>query len=254
MDDMTWWKVVRPDGFDWRTRKFDWVDAIGWDVTIVDDAGREPDHPDFDRRGFRPVLCTQGVLHASRDPLAPLILGAKFPSRWLEVEGDPVAHDATKAGFRRLHVVREVVGSDLDVLLGFRACEAMHPVHPFAVTAPTVTDEHVALLRTWASVWDSVWDSVRASVWASVRDSLGDSVRASVRDSVRDSLGDSLGAYTGSLFPGVTKWRFVDHEPGVYPFQSAADLWRQGLVPVRVGDRWRLLGGPTAEVLWEGKL
>ena len=71
-----------------------------------------------------------------------------------------------------------------------------------------------------ASVWASVWASVGASVWASV----GASVGASVRDSVV--------AYVGSLFPGAF--------PVPYPYQSGIDLWKMGLIPVRVGNEWRL--------------
>jgi hypothetical protein len=73
-----------------------------------------------------------------------------------------------------------------------------HIIHPFQITPPEITDEHIRLLREWASVRDSVGASVRASAWASVRDSVGDSVGASVRDSVRDSVWasvrDSVGA------------------------------------------------------------
>ena len=80
-------------------------------------------------------------------------------------------------------------------------------VHPFKITPPKkITQEHIGLLKEWASVRDSVGYSVRASVRdsvgysvrASVRDSVGDSVRASVgdsvEDSVRDSVWDSVGA------------------------------------------------------------
>ena len=113
-------------------------------------------------------------------------------------------------------------------------------VYPFSTIAPEITDEHIQLLKEWASVrasvrasvgasvgasvWDSVRASVGASVWASVRasvrasvgasvgasvwDSVWDSVGASVGDSVGDSVGasvgdsvwDSVGAYTGTFF------------------------------------------------------
>jgi len=113
----------------------------------------------------------------------------------------------------------------------------------------------------WASVWDSVgdsvfssvWDSVRASVRASVWDSVGDSVFSSVWDSVGASVRDSVGAYIGSLFPAITKWEYVNHTPGVYPFQSAVDLWRRGLVPSYLGGVWRLHSGAQAEIVWEEK-
>lgn len=121
----------------------------------------------------------------------------------------------------------------------------------------------------WASVWDSVWDSVGSRVcasvgsrvWDSVGDNVGSRVCASARsrvwgsvwDNVRDSVGDSVGAYIGSLFPTITKWEYVNHTPGVYPFQSAVDLWRRGLVPSYSGGVWRLHSGAQAEIVWEEK-
>jgi hypothetical protein len=78
-------------------------------------------------------------------------------------------------------------------------------VNPFDLPkVEKVTDEHICLLKQWASirasirasvmdaVWDSVWASVRASVWASVMDSVVASVRASVMDSVVASVRDSV--------------------------------------------------------------
>jgi len=62
-----------------------------------------------------------------------------------------------------------------------------------------------------------------------------------------------VGAYIGSLFPGISTWKYIQHEPGVYPFQPAADLWRMGLVPIYDGKIWRLLAGTKAEIVWEGK-
>jgi len=106
-----------------------------------------------------------------------------------------------------------------------------------------------------ASVRDSVWASVGDSVWASV----GASVKYSVRDSVRDSVWDSVwvsvwapvGAYIGSLFPGIKKWKYIEHKPGEYPFQAAVDLWKVGLVPLFDGKKWRIHGGEKAGVLYE---
>ena len=110
------------------------------------------------------------------------------------------------------------------------------------------------------SVWDSMWVSVLDSVWDSVRaarvqcegrvlNSVWDSMWGSVQGSVRGSVG----AYIGSLFPGISTWKYIQHEPGVYPFQPAADLWRMGLVPIYDGKIWRLLAGTKAEIVWEGK-
>ena len=245
----------------------DYRDAIGWDLEVYDEGP--------------PRLCSRSVLHASPTLLDAIFYG-RLPCAVFEVDGDPVVGDTTKAGFTRLHVVREITGPELDDLAGFRLQEAMAPVHPFRLGTVTPTDADLDLLRQWASVWASVgasvWDSVRdsvrasvwgsvwasvwgsvwASVWASVVDSVWASVGASVGDSVWDSVWDSawdsMWAYIGSLFPGITDWRGVDHEPGVYPFAPAVDLWRRGLVPSFDGRVWRLHTGPDGRVAWEGTL
>jgi hypothetical protein len=171
-----------------------------------------------------------------------------------------------------------------------RACEREHKkwmkeldkvlvrkpiVHPFQITPPEkITDEHIQLVREWASVgasvvasvWASVWASVRYSVgdsvWDSVGDSVGDSVWASVRasvvasvgDSVRYSVGASVGAYIGTFFLlKRSAWKYTENIPGEgYPFQPAVTLWELGLVPSFDGRTWRLHGWPDGRVLWEG--
>ena len=148
-------------------------------------------------------------------------------------------------------------------------------IHPFRITPPDkITDEHIQLVREWASVRDSVWasvgrsvmysvmDSVMASVMDSVVASVGRSVGrsvmasvwASVWASVMDSVGDSVGAYNGTFFIlERSAWKYtkrIDCEG--YPFQSAVTLWEMGLVPSFDGKTWRLHGGPDGRVLWEG--
>jgi len=133
----------------------------------------------------------------------------------------------------------------------------------------------------WASVWDSiwdlvwdsvrnsirdsVWDSVRASVWDSVWDSVRNSIRASVWASVWDSIWDSITASVwdseyaciGALFTQVKKWKYVEHDPGVYPFQPAVELLKLGLVPAIDGKQIYLCHpktGEKADILWQGPL
>jgi len=261
------YKLARPDGWDWFTgQTINYREAVGGIVTVPHEYGE----------GEVPVLCSENVLHACRDPNRCFI-GAELPCSVYEVSGHPVVDDGEKQGFKELRVIREVPSEELDGLFGWRIVEAMNPVNPFKLKPPEITSEHIALLRRWASVRDSTWDSVRdsvrdsvwdsvgasvwasvgASVWDSVRDSTWDSVWDSVGDSVRDSVWDSVGAsvwaYIGSLFPHVRKWAHVVHEEGVYPFQAAADLWRMGLVPSFDGRTWRLHGGPDGRVLYEEK-
>ena len=106
----------------------------------------------------------------------------------------------------------------------------------------------------WASVRDSVWVSVWVSVWDSVGDSVWDSVGDSVEDSVEDSVRASVWAYCGSLFPCVEKWRYIEHNAGIYPYESCVDLWKMGVVASYDGSLWRLHSGKNAEIIWEGKL
>ena len=113
-------------------------------------------------------------------------------------------------------------------------------VHPFKLTPPEITQEHVDLVKTWASVRASVRASVGASVGDSVRDSVWDSVWDSEWDSVGASVRDSVGAYIGSFF------RIAELEK----FSPAVKLWKTGLVPSYDGKVWRLHGGPDGKVLW----
>ena len=147
-------------------------------------------------------------------------------------------------------------------------------IHPFHIDPPTeITEEHIRLLKEWASVGDSVRDSVgdsvrdsvgasvgasvRASVWASVRASVWASVWASVRDSVRDSVWasvrDSVWAYNGTFFVLPREsWKYTENiKTEEYPFQCLATLWERGLVPSFDGKKWRLHGGKDAEILYE---
>ncbi|MFX0022158.1 MAG: hypothetical protein ACFE9S_07515 [Candidatus Hermodarchaeota archaeon] len=138
-------------------------------------------------------------------------------------------------------------------------------IHPFNdIQNGTVLPKDIELLKKWRSVGRSVrrsvWDSVRHSVggsvgnsvWDSVWDLAGYSVWDSVWDSVRDSVWDSVRAYISSFF-SIPKWKYIDHEPGINPFQSCIDLWKNGLVPSFDGKKWRL-HGTQGKILWEGIL
>jgi hypothetical protein len=113
------------------------------------------------------------------------------------------------------------------------------------------------------SVGDSIWDSVRIgvgdsvgnsvwdSVWISVRNSTADNVWSSVWSSTADSVWESIWAYTSSLFPNITKWKYINHAEGENPFQPAINLWKNGLIPSFDGKSWRLHAGENAEVVWK---
>ena len=127
--------------------------------------------------------------------------------------------------------------------LGYRLSHAIFPVNPLEMTAPEVTPEIIALLKEWASVYKSVRDSAHDSVYNSVRESVGNSVWDSVLASVR--------AYIGWIFPNIKEWKYINHEPCVYPFESGAKLWLMGFVPSYDGITWRLHAGKNASVVYE---
>ena len=90
-------------------------------------------------------------------------------------------------------------------------------VHPFRVPPPKeITQEHIDLVKQWASV--------------------GASVRASVGDSVRASVWASIGIF----------FRIAELEK----CSPVVRLWEMGLVPSYDGKVWRLHGGPEGKVLW----
>lgn len=144
--------------------------------------------------------------------------------------------------------------------------DMLFPKNPLEILVG-VTNKHIQLLKQWASVrayvGDSVWDSVEDSVGDSAGNSVGDSVWYSVWDSVEysvgdsvgnsvgDSMGDSVWAYISSGFSNIKKWKWIDHEEGINPFQSCINLWNDNLVPSFDGNIWRLHSGPKAEIVFE---
>lgn len=98
----------------------------------------------------------------------------------------------------------------------FNFAEVIQPVNPLKIRKHKVTKKDIENLKNWASLWDSL------------------------RDSVFNSVFDSLWAYTSSLFPNIKKWKYIDREEGINPFQHAIDLWRCGFVPSFDGKIWHL--------------
>ena len=194
---MTYYKLARPDGWDFYTGKtINYREAIGGIVSA----------PDWRRI----AACGHG-LHICANP-NDCFVGAKIPCAAFEVEPagrvKPVAIDTTKVKVKALRVIREV--TDLDGLFGWRYSEAINPLNPFSLPRPLITEEVEKLLGAWASV----------------------------------------GAYIGSLFPGITTWKYVEYTPGEYPFASTAALWRMGLVPSYDGKLWHLHAGPDGRIVW----
>ena len=190
-----------------------------------------------------------------------------------EVGGKSVEFDIYKRRYEYFELLRKVEKKEIITLaknkeqeLGWKLSEALYPINPFIDRkCSEVTEQDIELLKQWASIRASVWASVWTSVGISVRDSVGNSVRdsveASVGGSVRtsveasvwESVWESVWAYISSLFTNIKKWKYIDHEEGINPFQPSIDLWGKGLVPSFDGKIWRL-HGYQGKVLWEGKI
>ena len=185
----------------------------------------------------------------------------------VEMGGDSKKFSEFKQRFSEQKFIRVVPMDEVKELvkglqIGYDLYHALWPVNPTEIFND-VTEEDWVELDKWASVWasvtasvwDSVWasvtDSVWASVWASVTASVTDSVWASVGDSMWASVGDSVWAYVGYLFQGIKTWKYVEHVPGVYPFQSAVNLWYRGFIAVRIGDKWGLYSSKLKEVIFK---
>ena len=234
MKPETFYKLARPDGFDFYTNK-----TINYRANI----GKTVKCPNFSGDG---KLCSDTVIHASRKP-DQCFVAAKIPCSAYLVSGVPVLENRDKCGFKKLKILTELKPENL---FKWRYLEAVNPINPFEIHPPKITETEINILRRWVAVRVSVRDSVRDSIENSAWDSVWDSVWASVRD----SAWDSIWAYIGWIFsPVIKKWKYIKHKEGIYPFQPAVDLWKLGLVPSFDGELWRLHGGKNTKILWEGK-
>ena len=167
--------------------------------------------------------CGRGI-HSS-----PTLLDAvsyqRGPSLYCLVEPRGIiAADKTKTRSECVKVIRWIGREEQDELSCMRLWEANHPINPLLVRRQgPVTPQELEWLIAWASVWASVGASVWASVWA----------------------------YTGSLFPGISSWKYITAQ---YPWEPIRQLWLAGLAPSYDGKLWRLHAGPRAEVVWSGTL
>jgi hypothetical protein len=227
--------------------------------------------------------CSYGYYATDIDGLIYTFRNLPIYEVWkVEVGGKRVEVDQFKRRYEEITLIEHVPNEKVKELaqewepkVGYKLAEALFPVHPLLIPRRgAVTAAEFQLLKQWDSIRNSVkdsvrysvWDSVRYSVWNSVGYSVWDSVRYSVGYSVVDSVGysveysvgdsvvDSVWAYMSSLYPGIEKWKYIDHPKGQNPFQPAIDLWRAGLVPSFDGKLYRLHAGEKAEIVWEGSV
>jgi hypothetical protein len=143
--------------------------------------------------------------------------------------------------------------------IGYRLSEVLYLVNPLKLKAKPVGECERELLQEWISVCSSVKfsvgdlvrDSLNTSLWSSDWRSLWRSLWESLNTSLGYSVSDSVWAYISSLFPNIRDWKYIDHEPGVNPFQPCIDLWRSGFVPSFDGTTWRLHQGKDAKIVYE---
>ena len=207
--------------------------------------------------------CSYGYYATDIDGLIYTFRNLPIYEVWkVEVGGKRVEVDQFKRRYEEITLIEHVPNEKVKELaqewepkVGYKLAEALFPVHPLLIPRRgAVTAAEFQLLKQWDSIRNSVKDSVRYSVWDSVWYSVWYSVGYSVEYSVGDSDVDSVWAYMSSLYPGIEKWKYIDHPKGQNPFQPAIDLWRAGLVPSFDGKLYRLHAGEKAEIVWEGSV
>jgi len=92
---MQYYKVARPDGFDFYTGKT---------INYRDNIGKEVTNP---KKTKSKELCSDNVLHASELFFDALNYG-ELPCSIYVIKGTPVVTQSDKLGFKKLSVVREI--------------------------------------------------------------------------------------------------------------------------------------------------
>ena len=219
----------------------------------------------------RAKLCTDGVLHASKK--IENCIEFSSSTQFCIVEGIPVISDGIKLGFYEYKVIRRLAHKEIGKILKMNF--DLRSITHFFKRKRVVRKADIRLLHKWASVRDSIWGSVyesvntpvRSSIWDSVWNSVWNSVSDSVRDLVWDSVNAfdnvsiwpliwlavraSIYAYLGSLFTYVKRWKYIKHKKGEYPFESAVELLKRGLMPIITKKKQYILSGPKFEVIYE---
>lgn len=190
-----------------------------------------------------------------------------------EVGGKRVEFNQFKRRYEKIKLIEKVEPSEVKQLalaiepkVGYRLSEVLFPINPLLIDRAKVPSPfELEVVKKWAAVaavsdavgitvmavaGSAVGVTVRDMVRNTVGEAVGSAVRAKVRVAVRiragaavmDTAEEAVWAYIGSLFPGITKWKY---------FQPAVDLWRVGLVTSYDGRMCRLHAGEHAEIIWQ---
>lgn len=250
------YKLAQSDGWDFRTGEI---------INYRDNIGRTVKNPECGLSECPNSNPKCEFLHISEDPNDCFGCSDCFIKPWIpcsvyRVEGRPIYGTEKEWGFTELFVIEEI--TDLDTLFGWRYSEAINPIHPLAKRVEP-TEASITLLREWAKVrarvrtrvLNSVKDTIGHNVWGTVSEFLWDFIGSDIwnrtQESARDSVEDHIEAYVGSLFSNIREWKYIEHEIGRYPYQSAVDLWKWGLIASFDGETWRLHSGPKADIVFE---
>lgn len=188
-----YYKATTPDGLDFHTKTVDYAGHL---------ASGEP-LPLLTADVYR--CCTNTVYHASDTPSETLI-GCSWPCRLFEVEGEPVAEEDHKFGFRTFTVVREIeawraLGPNGESVVAvikragsLTAEEALglYSAWDAAMVAAMGAALDAAMVAAMAAARVAARDAARIAAmdaaWVAARDAAGDAVRDAAGDAAEDAV------------------------------------------------------------------
>jgi len=167
------YKAVRVDGFDFYTGAVDYASLCGTGESLpVKEAINDPH------------CCSREVYHASVSA-ADTLIGASWPCRLFEVEGDAVCKEDNKRGFFTLKVIRELpawmtLGPNGEAVSRF--IDSI-PAAINSVSAEVFNDFDY---EAWDEAWDAALDASWHAAWGASRIAAWHAAREAAREAVCD--------------------------------------------------------------------
>lgn len=162
----TYFKAVQLDGTDFRTGTVNYAGIMGTGESLPELPGGE--------------CCGPGVYHAST-VAAETLIGGRWPCRLFEVEGQEVAEDGYKRGFKTLRVVREL---EAHRALGPNGRE----VAALIERAGRLTDTEVqALEAARGAAWEAAREAAREAAWSAARGAAREAAWSAASDAASDA-------------------------------------------------------------------
>lgn len=120
--------------------------------------------------------------------------------------------------------------------------------HPQSSIMDTVADTEMALLYdSEVGHWQTASATNQLYKMPTMRNRAYNSMDKQEKLSVKRFL---VAVYGSSLRHKGIPWKYIKHIGEGYPFQCAVDLWNKKLLPVRRADRWELISGEDAKVVY----